>query len=660
MRGRLSALVALAVVMGGCSGGSNPARARLQPVANCDELLLELKQRATVDMEKTIDRAQRWVRGGAAAATPTASGQSPQGGASTYSTTNNQVPGADEPDFIKNDDKYIYVVAGNSFQIIDAWPPDSAHAISRTPIEGEPKKMFVYGDRAAVFSSLDAQRYRRGYQADCTYGYDCDFSGDGKPVKVTIFDIGDPSSPRLVREIRSSGSFVNARRVNQAIYVVVASPPPVLPGIQYYPSPGSNFGALKAKNRQLIGQSQLSDWLPTLRDTRIHDGQPVSEDDLLIDCQGFYRNDVMDGHAMVSLLAFDLDQDAPLQTQTIVGRAGATYATESSLYLASPQSGQALGIPYGGPFETGSETTTIHQFTLEQEPSRVDYAGSGVVKGRVLNQFSMDEYSRALRIATTSGHVPDPNVTNAVAVVRLNNGILETVGLLDGLARGEDIRSVRFDGARGFVVTFKKTDPLFVLDLEDSRSPRVVGELMVPGFSTYMQLMDASHLLTIGYDAEDHGGFAFFQGLQLQIFDVGDAAHPTLSQRELIGTRGSSSEAATNHLAFNYFPSKNVLALPIVACQGGADWSFGREQFNGLAVYDVSLDAGFHYRGGVIHNSLSGMASDACANWWTRSGSLVKRSVFMDDFVYSVTPGEIRVDSVNRLGADVAVINLNP
>ena len=103
---------------------------------------------------------------------------------------------------------------------------------------------------------------------------------------------------------------------------------------------------------------------------------------------------------------------------------------------------------------------------------------------------------------------------------------LKVVGEITGLARNEDIRAVRFDGPRGFVVTFKKTDPLFTFDLAQPEQPRVLGELKIPGFSTYMHFMDDDHLLTIGYDAEDHDSFAYFQGLMLQIFDISDLADP--------------------------------------------------------------------------------------------------------------------------------------
>ena len=178
----------------------------------------------------------------------------------------------------------------------------------------------------------------------------------------------------------------------------------------------------------------------------------------------------------------------------------------------------------------------------------------------------MSPKTRRLVVCIIPGHVH-----STLSVLEESNGALLVIGTLDRIAPTEDIRSVRFDGDRAFVVTFKKTDPLFVFDLANPRAPHMLGELKIPGFSTYMHMMDATHLLTIGYDAADQGNFAYFTGVLLQIFDVTDPTSPTLTHKEIIGTRGSSSEALTNHLAFNYFQPKGVLALPMTVCEGGGD-----------------------------------------------------------------------------------------
>jgi hypothetical protein len=248
-----------------------------------------------------------------------------------------------------------------------------------------------------------------------------------------------------------------------------------------------------------------------------------------------------------------------------------------------------------------------------------------------------------------------------VTVLRDTGGRLEEVGRVDGIAPGEDIRAVRFDGARGFVVTFKKTDPLFVLDLAEPAAPTIAGELKVPGFSTYLHLVDPGHLLTLGFDAADQGDFAWFTGFQLQLFDVADPAAPALAYRELIGTRGSTSEAATDHLAFNYFAPRSLLALPMVICEGGdASGGYGATMtFSGLMVYRVRPDEGFTYLGGVAHAEPEppGTYGDGCWTWWTDASTPVKRSIFLEDWVLSFTERELRVQDTRALGTDVARVD---
>jgi Beta propeller domain len=311
-------------------------------------------------------------------------------------------------------------------------------------------------------------------------------------------------------------------------------------------------------------------------------------------------------------------------------------------------------------FAFPSDRTTIHKFALGSNPNATTYRGSGEIDGHVLNQLSMDERDGKLRVATSVGSVPASSVHSVISVLEEQQGTLSTIGKIDDIAPGEDIRSVRFDGDRGFIVTFKKTDPLFAFDLSVPTAPRMTGELKIPGFSTYMHMMDATHLLTIGYDAADHGGFAFFTGVLLQIFDVAEPAEPRLVHKEVIGTRGSSSEALTNHLAFTYFAPKNLLALPMTICEGGdQNVGYGSTQtFSGLMVFDVTASTGFALRGRVSHpqEATSGYYGGGCYNWWTNASSAVKRSIVMDDWIFSISSTRIKVSSLASLGQDVAEI----
>ena len=212
------------------------------------------------------------------------------------------------------------------------------------------------------------------------------------------------------------------------------------------------------------------------------------------------------------------------------------------------------------------------------------------------------------------------------------------------------------------MVTFKKTDPLFVFDLANPREPRVEAELKIPGFSTYIHRMDERHLLTIGYDAADQGDFAHFTGVLLQIFDVSDPKAPRLAHRHVLGTRGSTSEALTNHLAFNYFPPKNVLLIPMTICEPPAGsppnqnlWG-ARPTFSGLIGFGTTAMTGFQESGRMpfvfgpeVH----------CGNWWTNASSQVRRSIVMDDFVYAITGNTIKASTLADMATPVATARLD-
>jgi Beta propeller domain len=719
---RLVNLCVLTLALCACSSSpekSDVHRARLLPLASCGDLAEQMRERALREMNRKLDEALAQAL--ADAASGACNRPSPQGGygasdtrtgvpvpatataapnsggaaarpesagASSYSGTNNQVAGVDEADFVKNDAKYIYVAQGSSFRIVEAWPPTTASTVAKVTIEGEARRLFVTETHALIYSSLPVQPSSGGALApgatsrpvgssggggrECTYGYDCEFTGDGKPTKLTILDIRDRRAPVLVREITTDGSYVNARRIGAAVFTVLTALTNPFPNLGTWPTDLPACGApyrelqiqaafdrLREKNRELIAQAQLGSIIPTLRQTVHRAGAaPAISENALAECRGFYAETVGDGDAFTTVLALNMNQGEALETATVYSRPGAVYAYDGALYLAVPHQQQA-GRAWYVERPDLKQVSSVHKFSLGGGASPVvAYLGSGLVKGRVLNQFAMDEYQGFLRVATTTSRTPDPKVHSTMSVLGEGEAALETQGELDDLAPGEDIRSVRFDGDRGYVVTFKKTDPLFVFDLTDPRAPRVEAELKIPGFSTYMHRMDRNHLLTIGYDAADQGNFAYFTGVLLQIFDVTDPRQPFLKHKQVIGTRGSSSEALTNHLAFNYFAPRDLLLLPMTVCEtppGSTSLFNARPSFSGLIAYNVTTGNGFREDGRVNHPA---GPTVNCGNWWTNASSQVRRSIVMDDFVFSLSGSQIKINHLGALATDVTTVSL--
>lgn len=565
------------------------------------------------------------------------------------SRTNAQVAGVDEADLVKTDGRYLYLAVNGALRILQAFPP---RVVSVTPLSGNVRELFLKDDRVVVYASIGRPSPR------CTYAYDCEFAGDGSSTRIVVVDVSDRAAPTKLRELVTSGSLVAARRIGTTVHTVVVDndAPRRAPSWDTWPAELPRCGVREAVVRARLAELERDNRrrilargpsFPTLRDG-------LSERRL---CEGLMRPVRDEGRAFTTLVSFDLsDASAPPVTSTVQSRPGAVFASTDSLYLAVRREARERRARSSASRASADETSVIHRFAIGDAPSRTRYAGSGVVPGHVLSQFSMDEWAGTLRVATTKGRVPDPNVESAVSLLaRDPSGDLVRVGAVSGMARGEDIRAVRFDDDRAYVVTFKKTDPLFVLDLYDAAQPKILGELKIPGFSTYLHRLDQDHLLSIGFDANDHGGFAFFDGVLLQLFDVAEPTAPKLLFREKIGTRGSSSVAATDHLAFNYLPERGLLALPMTECAGGGDGTPGDEiAFSGLVVYRVGVDRGFSRLGGVDH----GAAGVSCQTWWSRGASVVKRSLFVDDFVYSVATDRVKVQRLGQLGIDVADLAL--
>ncbi len=663
--------------LGACSDEPAQPVARLRPLTDCADAKAILRQVAIERVNAEVNRliadynsgasCAGWGRGDYEddSASPTAGGGNGSGsgggsGPSQGTGTNNQVAGVDEADFVKNDGQYIYLAQNGVLRIVDAWPADQTHEVSATPLEGEPKKLFVLGDTALVYVAIGSSS-NGYYNRDCTYGYDCDFSGDGTSTKLLVFDLADRTAPQLTREVTLSGSLITARRIGSAVHTVVTQAANPFPRIEYAPTEWlcayrsdwrhpteptpyykmlarHAFSEMREKNIAAIENTDLDAKMPSLTDSSglTPTGETAS-------CSSLYASSISDGSAFTTLLSLSLDHPGPMKASTIVSRSGAIYASADALYMAVPHQWEG-------------DISTVHKFAIDDNPAHTRYVASGIVTGRALNQFAMDEKDGFLRIATTDGHVPSPDVASYLSVLAEQGDDLVTVGQVGNIAPTEDIRSVRFDGDRAFVVTFKKTDPLFAFDLSNPHAPQQLGELKIPGFSTYMHMLDANHLLTIGYDADDHGSFAFFDGVLLQIFDVTDPSQPTLAHKHVIGTRGSSSEALTNHLAFTWYPEESLLALPMTICEGGGDGTYGQTMtFAGLMVFDATIDSGFAEHGRVAH-TLDPHAS--CYNWWTQASSTVKRSLFLDNFVYSISDAELKVRDVGALGTELVTVPL--
>ena len=359
------------------------------------------------------------------------------------------------------------------------------------------------------------------------------------------------------------------------------------------------------------------------------------------------------------------------------GTTGSGTATPGTT-TASPPPPMAGGVgtktlrprttPAGQPTSVlafATSKTHIHKFDFTADAGFPNYVASGTVVGNVKDQFSLDDKDGYLRVATsesrmyvdldgkyaeptfpgnTSGPQDRPQTVNHVFTMGVSGGWLDLTGDVGELAPNEQIYSVRFIGGRGYVVTFRRTDPLFVIDLQNPTAPSKIAELTIPGFSEYMHPLDATHLMTIGRAASATGQT---QGLQLQIFDVADGANPILAHKfTYSNTQYGTSEAESNHKAFTYFADQGTLAFPYYAY--APNDGTGGGMHSSLELFRVDANSGFSKLGSIDHTPLvSTNPYGYCGGYY---GPEVRRGVFLDNFVYSISYGGIIAKDVNDLG----------
>jgi hypothetical protein len=145
-----------------------------------------------------------------------------------------------------------------------------------------------------------------------------------------------------------------------------------------------------------------------------------------------------------------------------------------------------------------------------------------------------------------------------VTVLRQDGDALDVVGEVTGLGPTEEIRGVRFAGPTAYVVTFRQTDPLYVVDLTDPTAPRVAGELKIPGYSSYLQVLGEGRVVGLGQDATDTGRTT---GFQESLFDVSDPGDPRRVDQLVVP--GAQSLAESDHHAVLWWAPSGLLAVPV-------------------------------------------------------------------------------------------------
>jgi hypothetical protein len=292
-------------------------------------------------------------------------------------------------------------------------------------------------------------------------------------------------------------------------------------------------------------------------------------------CAQVSRPPVASGLGTVTVLTLDPARGLdPVDRDVVLADADTVYASATGLYVAtSPWTAVTAGVTASP--AAGGGVTRLHRFDIA-DPRVTRYAASGRVTGTLLGQWSMSEHEGVLRVASTRepGWGPGGRAGEAsealVTTLRPRGGALVPVGRLGGLGRGERLVGVRFMGGTGYLVTFRQTDPLWVVDLSDPARPRVRGELTLPGYSAYLHPVGDGLLLGIGQDADARGRTL---GTKVSLFDVTDPGRPALLDD--VRLDGAWSEAEADHQAVLWWAPRDLLAVPVTDPSGAGNRAVG-------------------------------------------------------------------------------------
>jgi uncharacterized secreted protein with C-terminal beta-propeller domain len=595
-----------------------------------------------------------------------------ESGGTDYSTTNVQVANVDEPDYLKNDSKYVYIVSRNTLSIIDVYPAESAKLVLKIALDIESQyiqNMFLNDDRLVIFYNG---------QSDDEIIPQFDFVPRRSYSPVThalIIDVSDKENPNILKDYSIDGNFRDARMIGDYAYFVTNSNinyqyprlPVILESSVRIMTPDafyfdnieqfSNFNTLTAID--IFGDTVNSETFLMGYTGAFY----VSEDNFYLTYQqnmpfGFYENSSRDRFfdVVVPLLPNNIqDEIKAIQNNSLIN-SSTQWIKISELMQKSynemdkndkeelfEKIKEALN-EYDTKIQEETRKTIIHKISIDE--GEIEYVAKGSVPGRLLNQFSMDQSGDRFRVATTTEIYTQYEGTIRSNAVYILDEQLNIVGGLDQIAPDESIFSARFIEDRLYLVTFQQIDPFFVIDLSTD-TPKILGELKIPGFSNYLHPYDEEHIIGIGRDTKEIGEGRVQQlGIKIALFNVADVSNPKVVDDIVIGDSSTHSESLYNHKAFFFDKTRGVLSIPIsgdVESLNGISSSkmFAPDynRWSGFYVFDLDSLDGFNLKGVITHS-----ADDS-----RYYGMGNARTFYIDDVLYTASERYLKMNSFNNL-----------
>jgi uncharacterized secreted protein with C-terminal beta-propeller domain len=503
-----------------------------------------------------------------------------------FSSTNTQESGVDEADRIEYDGNILYLAAHQQWlqegvsqskvRVLERQNDFSLNSVAELPLLDENSdigSMYQHDDRLAVLST-NAQIYANDAISISTEPW----SPNEQKLILDIYDTSLPSSPSTVSNIKIDGAMVSSRRIGDALYLVT-SYTAYVEGL----NPEASTEEELLANYLTILDTPDSELMPKIYQNG-DEGTPLnSTEDCVIPAQATEK----DGYGqLLTVSRISLADPNDIQSSCIISVANMLYVSEANLYLSASVDNQ----------------TVLHKVSLD---ANLTYQATGNVGGiigwRGAANLRLSEQKGHLRIVTsdyTSGE-PEHKLSilnqqgNELAILATlpNDTSPEPIG-----KPGEDIYAVRFLGDRGYIVTFERIDPLYVIDLEDPNAPSVLGALEIPGVSNYLHPLDNGYLIGVGQQANvnniPESGVVTDEpvtqeGMKISLFNVSDPTNPV--EVNSIIKPSSYTPVEYDYRALTVLNSNGnyQFALPIESWNMSIDERLGFGSSNSLLLLEV-------------------------------------------------------------------------
>ena len=516
--------------------------ADLRPAASCDELL-----RWYVD--HGVDRVTpygwdflRIYTMAETAGSPRAA--QPAEATSSDTGTNVQEAGVDEPDVVKTDGSLLVRIVDDSTMVVYDVTGTEPVRVGSLPLDTmfSPELLLV-GDRVVVIGRDPAAAKGR-----VTPG-----------TRVLVVDVADPSAPTVVRESAYDSTLVTARQHGDVVRLVVSTGLPALD----FAEPGffRREATSLETNQDVVRASSIDDWLPHVT-TVGPDGTLDTGREQLLDCDDVAIPASDAGLGTVAVVGFDVHDPATTDAIAVTTPSETVYVSGEHLYLASSayRSGWQVccwDVPQRDPQVVPDDGTTyLYGFSLDGTATR--YAASGQVDGSVADRWSLDEHDGVLRVAV--GPTMRTGSFSSIVTLSQEGSDLVEAGRVDRLGVGEEIKSVRWFDDLAVVVTFRQTDPFYTIDLSDPFDPQLLGELKIPGFSSYLHPIDGDLMIGMGSAADPATGIT--SGAKASLFDISDLTAPR-EVDTVAYPAGSTAQAGFDPRQFTWLPDHRT-ALTVI------------------------------------------------------------------------------------------------